>query len=159
MILNIIFLALSAYVRPIYCFFSLYFFFFYIRDLRSKYLVFVYILLNIILSFPAFYYVFILKINFFAPQIENSFTLTATVNRICFVATIFLFYSIPFLITYYLKNKKEFLFNNIKLQDLILSLIILFPLVVYFSYDLAHGGGFFYIISNFLFGNNILFFF
>ena len=47
MTLNILFLALSAYVRPIYCFFSLYFFVFYIKNLNPKYLVFIYILLNI----------------------------------------------------------------------------------------------------------------
>ena len=159
MTLNILFLALSAYVRPIYCFFSLYFFLFYVRNLNSKYLIFIYILLNIILSFPAFYYVFILDINFFAPLFENSFTLTATVNRICFISSILLFYLIPFLIINYLIYGKKFFLNNFKINNLILSLIVFIPLLIYFNYELVHGGGFFYRLSSFLVGNNIIFYF
>ena len=90
---NIFFLALAAYFRPVYALFS--FFYFYqliFKNLNFKFLLF-YIIVNLILSFPAFYYVFFMKITFFFDSVGsfnfiNSFSLTYTV---------LLFYLIPFL--------------------------------------------------------------
>ena len=63
-LLNAFFLAMTAYIRPIYFLFSIYFFLkFYFNIKFSKNLVY-YIIFNMLLSLPAFYYVFILKVNF-----------------------------------------------------------------------------------------------
>ena len=65
-ILNIIFCAMSAYVSPNFAVFSIFYFYkffsFYKFD-KTKLVII--ILLNLILSIPAFYYLFVLDINFY----------------------------------------------------------------------------------------------
>lgn len=102
-ILNVFFLAISAYFRSIYSFFSIFYFYeFVIKNFQFKYL-FVYFLTSFFLAFPAFYYVFIMKIYFFFPSVSNfsplrSFSLTYT---------IFLFYLVPFIL---INLKKKIIF-------------------------------------------------
>ena len=63
-IFNIFFLATSSYIRPSFCLFSIFFFIeFYKYYLNNnKNIIFYLIFLNLVLAFPAFYYVFILDV-------------------------------------------------------------------------------------------------
>ena len=63
--LNILFLAIASYLRPSYCLFSIYFFYSYITEYKEKVSLAKIVMLNSILAFPAFYYVFILDIFFY----------------------------------------------------------------------------------------------
>ena len=92
------FLALCAYMRPIYSIFSIYYFlnFFLYFNLNKKLIY--YLILNLILAFPAIYYVFILDVNKWAISYlfrENIFTILSLVS------SIIIFYIFPFIIKYY----------------------------------------------------------
>jgi len=150
--LNILFLALAAYMRPIYSLFSIYFFVRYYFDLNFSPKLLFCIFLNILLSFPAIYYIFVLDINqWFSPLLftRNFITL------ISIIITIFFFYSIPFLLT---NIKQNFQISNFKIKHLVFSIIFLFLLIFYFDYNLTYGGGIFFKLSILIFGNNYLFY-
>lgn len=149
-ILNTIFLAASCYLRPIYCIFSIYFFVIYFINFQFQKKFIIYILINFLLAFPAFYYVFILGINkwiftyLFRENIITPISLTSTL--ICF-------YLFPFLIKDILKKKKEFFC----LKNLFIFGIFFILILFYFSYERDYSGGIFYRLSNIIFGNNIIF--
>ena len=153
---NIIFLAFASYIRPSFCIFSVYFFYkFFITFYNKNSFLFnlsVIISLNILLAFPAFYYVFILKIFF----IEYGGLSNNYFNKISIIATLIFFHLIPVL--YLLRNNLNF---NLK-KDLITLLLIFLSLLIIilnFDYDLNFsGGGIILHLSNFFFNNNYLFF-
>tara|TARA_B100000989_G_C19511546_1_gene459340 strand:+ start:409 stop:1656 length:1248 start_codon:yes stop_codon:yes gene_type:complete len=146
-ILNVISLAVSAYFRPNYSFFSIFYFYeFVIRNFQFKYF-FAYILTSFFLAFPAFYYVFIMKIYFFSSPLSDfnplrSFSLTYT---------IFLFYLVPFIFVNF--NKKNYF---LKLNYLNLFFTIIFTIIFfyYFKYEHSTGGGIFYMIQKNFFDSN-----
>ena len=146
-ILNVISLAVSAYFRPNYSFFSIFYFYeFVIKNFQFKYF-FAYFLTSFFLAFPAFYYVFIMKNHFFFPSVSDfnplkSFSLTYT---------IFLFYLVPFIFIFF-KKKNNFL----KLNYLILFFTIIFTIIFffYFKYEHSTGGGIFYMIQKNFFDSN-----
>ena len=139
-------------MRPIYSLFSIYFFVRYYFDLNFSPKFIFYILINILLSFPAIYYIFVLDINqWFVPWLFR-------VNFITFssiIITIFFFYSIPFLLT---NIKQNFQMSNFKVENLVFSIIFLFLLIFYFDYNINYGGGIFFKLSILIFGNNYLFY-
>ena len=150
--LNILFLALAAYIRPIYSLFSIYFFVRYYFDLNFSPKFLFYIFINILFSFPAIYYIFVLDINqWFGPWLFR----TNFITFISIIVTIFFFYSIPFLLT---NIKQNFQMNNFKVENLLFSIIFLFLLIFYFDYNLTYGGGIFFKLSILVFGNNYLFY-
>lgn len=148
LLMNIFSLALASYLRPIYCIFSIYFFYvFFIENRLNLRFFIIYFTLNIILAFPAFYYVFILDVNFFSSylggfNIVNTFTL--------FYLTIF-FYLTPFIL-FDFKN----IINRFVLKNFILSLIITLLVIFFFKYEMSSGGGYFLKLSELLFKNHIL---
>jgi len=151
-LLNTFFLALAAYIRPIYSIFGIYFFFSYYLQLNLSKKFFYYVVLNIILSFPAIYYVFILEINYwfkpylFRVNIITIFSLT--------ISVIF-FYSFPFILSNIEKIKSSF-FDKI---TFLFSIFFLFLLFFYFDYGSpTHSGGIFYKFSNLFFNNNYFFY-
>ena len=150
--LHILFLALAAYVRPIYSLFSIYFFTRYYFDLNFSPKLLFYIFINILLSFPAIHYVFVLDIN---QWFTGWFFRTNFINYFSIIITIFFFYSIPFLLT---NIKQNFQMNNFKVENLVFSIIFLFLLIFYFDYSLAYGGGIFFKLSILIFENNYLFY-
>ena len=154
-IINTLFLALAAYMRPIYSLFGIYFFVIYYLDLNFSFKLFFYILTNLILSFPAMYYIFILDVNFFLISTEGWANISRFINLFSITITILLFYSIPILLP---NIKKYFQINNFKAKNLILSIIFLYLLIFYFNYDLNFGGGVFYKLSILIFKNNYLFY-
>ena len=150
--LNILFLALAAYIRPIYSLFGIYFFVRYYFDLNFSPKLLFFIFINILLSFPAIYYIFVLDINqWFVPLLFGSNFITT----ISIIITILFFYSIPFLL---INIKQNFQINNFKIKNLVFSIIFLFLLIFYFDYNLPYGGGIFFKLSIFIFGNNYLFY-
>ena len=150
-LISAFFLAISAYFRPIYSILSIYFFLNFFLNLKiSKKLLF-YILLNLFLALPAFYYIFILEINKWAISYlfrENIFTILSLSS------SIIVFYFLPFIIKDYksifklILNKKNYLFYLI-----ILSLVIYF-----FEYNISYSGGILLKFSNLFFGNNYFFY-
>ena len=150
-LISAFFLAISAYFRPIYSILSIYFFLNFFLNLKiSKKLLF-YILLNLFLALPAFYYIFILEINKWAISYlfrENIFTILSLSS------SIIVFYFLPFIIKDYksifklILNKKNYLFYLV-----ILSLVIYF-----FEYNISYSGGIVLKFSNLFFGNNYFFY-
>ncbi len=150
-LISAFFLAISAYFRPIYSILSIYFFLNFFLNIKiSKKLLF-YILLNLFLALPAFYYIFILEINKWAISYlfrENIFTILSLSS------SIIVFYFLPFIIKDYksifklILNKKNYLFYLI-----ILSLVIYF-----FEYNISYSGGIVLKFSNLFFGNNYFFY-
>ena len=146
--LNILFLAIASYLRPSYCLFSIYFFYSYITEYKEKVSLAKIVMLNSILAFPAFYYVFILDIFFikFGGLGSNYF------DKISIISSIIFFHIFPFIIT-----KK---FKKINYRLLIISICLSMVCVNFFNYNLSlAGGGFFLHLSNYLFNNNYIFYF
>ena len=146
---NVFFLAISSYLRPIYCIFSIFYFysFFFDKKLDVKTLFF-YFFVNLILAFPAVYYVFVLDIKFFLARVKefnfiDSFAL--------FYLTIF-FYLTPFI---YL-NFKNLIKSKIDLFELSLLILSILAVIFFFDYKILSGGGFFYQLSLLFFDNSIL---
>ena len=148
--LNILFIAIAAYIRPSYCLFAIYFFYSYCTIFRKNISINSVIFVNFILAFPAFYYVFILEIFFigFGGLSNNYF------NKIAIISSIIFFHSIPFF--YY---KDLFIKNSNILKTIFLSLLLSAILFFYFDYNLIlGGGGIFLHMSNFFIGNNYIFY-
>jgi len=164
--LNILFLAISSYFSPNFSLFSIYFFYqFYKHFNISKELLFC-IFLNLILAFPAFYYLFVLDVFFLSsgvvPGSEQLSKLGIPIqynisNKILIISSILTFYFIPILI---IKNKLFLYANEIKIKNFV-PLLLFFLLLIYtFDYKLEYtGGGIFLHASNLIFENNILFYF
>lgn len=161
-ILNTFFLALAAYIRPNYSLFGIYFFVRYYFDLNISYKLLFYILINILLSFPAIYYIFVFNIDFLSQflfrgedNVLLDFTLSAFVNQFSIVLTILFFYSIPFMLS---NIRQNFQMNNFKVENYVFSIIFLFLLIFNFDYSFPYGGGIFFKLSNIIFENNYLFY-
>ena len=159
-LLNVFFLAITAYIRPIYFLFSIYFFLkIYCNIKFSRNLVF-YIIFNILLSLPAFYYVFILEVNFFGDALANGIGFTNHINQFAITISIIFFYSIPFI----LNNYKNYLdIKNYKIINLIFSIVFIYLVITYFNYEerfveVVYGGGIFYKFSNLIFKSNYFFY-
>ena len=160
-ILNIIFCAISAYISPNFALFSIFYFYkfciFFKLEINRLIPI---ILLNLILSIPAFYYIFILDVNFLnkaaavnIDENENIFFLNIF-NNLLLISSIILFYLFPFLITKIINLNKVFKFDKI-----VVSLLIFLVSAFYFDYNYQFtGGGIIFKFSNFFLKNNILFF-
>ena len=143
------FVALASYVRPIYCIFNIYFFLKFLLDNKLNKNLFIYILFNIFLISPAFYYVFILGINKWGTSYlfrENIFTQLSLVSSLIF------FYMIPILIF----NLKS-IFKKFNLLNSVTLVIIYLLLYLFFSYEREYSGGIAYKFSNILFNNTVLY--
>ena len=155
-LLNAVFLACAAYFRPIYALFSIYFFLRFYLDLKLSTKLLYYLLINILLSFPASYYLYILNVDFITIHISQKMNVSRFVNQFSVTISIIFFYSIPFLLTRVGDVLKSSLF---KVKNIILSIIFTYLLIYHFNYDLAYGGGIFYKVSLLIFDNNYLFYF
>ena len=155
-LLNAVFLACAAYFRPIYALFSIYFFLRFYLDLKLSTKLLYYLLINILLSFPALYYLYILNVDFITIHISQKMNVSRFVNQFSVTISIIFFYSIPFLLTRVGDVLKSSFF---KVKNIILSIIFTYLLIYHFNYDLAYGGGIFYKVSLLIFDNNYLFYF
>ena len=150
-VLNILFVALASYIRPSYCLFAIYFFLDLLIKKKNIKIILLSISLNVLLSLPAIYYVFFLKI-FFITSGGLSFNYF---NKIGIILSIIFFHLFPFLIY------KQFNLNFLKNTKIILvSLIVSIFIILNFDYRLDYsGGGILLHFSNFIFDNNFLFYF
>ena len=154
----VFFYSISSYLSPNFSVFSIYFMFYFFKDLNLKKVVSL-LILNLVLSIPAFYYIFILDINFLfsataAPggseDADNN-----VFNKILIISSIIVFYMIPFLVS----KSININFKKINIVNFIF-LFILFSISTYFyNYKFEYtGGGIFFKLSTFLFDNNLFFF-
>ena len=165
-ILNTIFLSLSAYVSPNFGVFILYFLYKYFTKFHfSKKFLYI-LLINFFLSIPFFYYLFYLEVNFLFDNSgwgigKNFYSLENISNKIIIISSIFLFFIIPLI-----NFRKIEIFNDLKSKKIFyfIPFIIFFTSCYYFdfteTYNLTNsGGGIFYNLSNYFFGNNYFLFF
>ena len=150
-IFNTFFFAISCYLRPIYCIFSIYFLVVYFIDFKLKKKFIFFILTNLFLAFPAFYYIFILGVD---KWIFTYLFRENIITPISLGSTLIFFYLFPFFIKDILKKKNEF-FN---FKNLFIFGIVFILLLFFFSYEREYSGGIFYRLSNVVFNNNITFF-
>ena len=158
---NTIFLIISSYVSPNFSLFIIFFVYHYLRNIAFKDLI-ILLLFCIISSIPAFYYIFILDINFLlaeTPGIDQTEKVSLSFNfsnKILIISSILFFHLIPFLIN------KNFFINLIrsKKTDILIIGIFLIINIFFFNYLMNFtGGGVFFHLSNFIFKNNYFFFF
>ena len=152
--LNIFFIAMASYIRPSYCLFAIFFFYKYFFEIKDKKLIAKIILLNAIIAFPAFYYVFILDIFFIS---EILLLAIITLIQLELLHQIIFFHTIPIL--FYKKFYLNALSLSIDLKLFIIALIT--SIIVFFNFDYNldfAGGGIFLHSSYFIFDNNLLFF-
>tara|TARA_B110000967_G_C18869941_1_gene554819 strand:+ start:751 stop:2031 length:1281 start_codon:yes stop_codon:yes gene_type:complete len=152
-ILNILFLSLSAYCSPNFAIFSLYFFYhfclFFNKDFNK---VIIIIASNFFLASFALYYIFYLKVNFFQFGLdvygysENILSVQNLSNKILLVPIVIFFHSFVFFI-------HEFKFFNFNRNNFITVLIVVFVVILSFNnhdysevYKYIKGGGIFYKI-------------
>lgn len=146
------FLALASYFRPIYSIFSIYYLFNFFNHLKSIKNISSYIVLNILLAMPAFYYVFILNINKWAQSYmfrENIITVSSL------VISVIMFYLLPF-IAYDYKNLRKKLYN---IKSFYFITIIIIALFFFFEYDRNYSGGIILKFSTLLFNNYYFYYF
>ena len=161
-IYNVVTLALSAYVSPNFSVFSIFFFIkfiFYYFFFSIK--IFTFIIINLFLEFPAFYYIFILDINFLLKSAaisigkDEKIIFNNLFNDILITFSIIFFYLIPFIFL------KIIRINNIlNIKNILISITIFLICVLNFDYNYSYsGGGIFFKLSNYIFNNNYLFYF
>ena len=160
-IYNVIILALSAYISPNFSVFSVFFFinFVFNYGVFSKKILSI-VVLNLVLALPAFYYIFILDVNFLLKSAaigvdENEkIILDNLFNNVLISFSIILFYLIPFLFFKVIKSNSIFDIRNVLIS------ILIFSICVYnFDYNYSYsGGGIFFKVSYYLFQNNYLFY-
>jgi hypothetical protein len=159
-ILNISFLALSAYFTPNFGIFSIFYFFYFFKYFKLTKYSFLMIFINIALSLPAIY--FLISKDFYlfrheANHVISNYTIYDTLNisnKIIIISSIFFFFFIPLIELKKTKIKLES-FTFVHLILLLFFLINIF----FFNFSKGLGGGLFYHLSIMLFdGPNLLFF-
>lgn len=154
--LNIFFLALSAYIRPSFAIFVIFFFIYSFFRLQKKSKVFNLIIFNCLLAAPAIYYLFFLEIFFINIGVGGSKLDFDYLSKLSIILSIVIFHLIPIL--YYKKFFISDFSKKIDIRMLVLTFLISTILILHFSYDINFtGGGIFLHLSNFLFTNNTLF--
>ena len=158
---NLIFLILSSYISPNFSVFVIYFFFHFIKK-ENLILIIKYLIFCGILSLPAFYYLFILDINFLTAATpgssdeENIGLSFNFANKILIISSIILFHLLPFLFSKSILSESK----KIKNFNLFIFFIIFLISLFYFNYVPNYtGGGVFFQISYYLFNNNYFFYF
>ena len=160
-LLNIFFLALSAYYKPVYSIFSLFFFYEFFKILGiSKKLFFIFVL-NIFLSLPAFYFLFFVNDYLFEFMSSDSSAYYFNIANIILIVTSIIFFHLLFLSSHIYFEKNLFFLKFNKFEVILIFLIVSLA-SIYFNFDvtqIGYGGGFFLKISNIFFKNNYFFYF
>ena len=154
-------LIISSYISPNFSFFFIYFFFFFLKKLKFQKLV-LFGLFNFVLAIPMLYYIFILDINFFlsgkTPSLNSgSVSLNFNFsNKIMIISSIVFFHLIPI----FMNDNFYYKFSRFLKEKFIILIPSTFILIYFFDYQTSYtGGGIFFNLSHFLFGNDYLFFF
>lgn len=158
----IILYSIASYLSPNFSVFSIFYFIYFVSTFNffSK-KVFIIIILNILISLPAIYYIFILDVNFINKSAavglnpEKNILFTNIFNNILITLSLVFFYLIPFIFTKVLViNKKIFSVKNILISSIV---FIILTLNFNYNYDLS-GGGIIYKFSHYIFNDNLIFF-
>ena len=158
-ICNNIYLILSAYISPNFSIFFLYFIVYYFQYYKINSKLILMISINCILSLPMFYYLFILDVNFLTTTAVNGIKISNAlnpVNKIFIISTLLFFFVTPFIARHFsIKNFKK----NFKINHLFFVTVFFSSLVYFFDYSFDYtGGGIFFKLSYFVFGNSYFFF-
>ena len=163
--LNIFFLAISSYFSPNFSLFSIFFLYQFYKNFKLSKEIMLCIILNLVLAFPAFYYLFILDVFFLSSggvpghDIVNKSGIPIQYNisnKILINSSIIFFYFIPIMM---IKKKLLLYDNNITFKNIFLLVLFFLPMMLTFNYNLDFsGGGIFLHFSHFLFKNNLLFY-
>jgi len=156
-LLNVFFLAISAYFTPNFSIFSVFFLFYFLRYFKFSKKSFIIILFNIVLSFPALYFLIIKDFYLFKTEMDHviyDYTIYDTINisnKIIVISSIFFFFFIPFI------EIKKIKVEKISRSFWYIIIFILFN-IYFFNFREGLGGGLFYHLSNVLFNGPILLF-
>ena len=166
-ILNTIFLSMSAYFSPNFGVFVLYFIVQFYLIFKFSLKIFVLLLINLFLSLPFLYYLFVLDVDFIFQNSnwdigDNFYSLNNISNKFIIILSLIGFYLIPFLFSFKINFNNSLILKN-KFYHFV-SIIIFFVFLLNFEfsevYNLTNsGGGFIYNLSQFLLNNNLLLFF
>tara|TARA_B100000579_G_C22742228_1_gene809673 strand:- start:589 stop:1242 length:654 start_codon:yes stop_codon:yes gene_type:complete len=107
------------------------------------------VVLNLTLAFPAFYYVIIQENFFFIKHIDENINLITSFG---FTYSMIFFYLLPFI---FIIRKIE----KISIINLLFGIIFLILFYYFFKYEQVTGGGFFYNLSINIFKSKIVFYF
>ncbi len=157
-IYNTLFLILASYISPNFSIFFLYFFYTFFRHYSFSKETYKILFINLSLSIPMIYYLFILDVNFLkitaVPDI-NMINRINPANKILIISSLILFYSIPILLN---KSVIAVCKNLIVVNRFIIFSAIFFILAFFFNYSINYsGGGIFFKFSYFFFNNNYFF--
>ncbi len=159
---NLIYLILSSYISPNFSVFVVFFFFHYLQRINYDKIIY-FVIFCLISSVPALYYLFVLDINFLTagtPGIEKNESIGLDINmsnKILIISSIVFFHLIPFIINKnFFKEVKKIINKNVIIYTAIFLIINIF----FFDYILNFtGGGVFFQLSQYTFGNNLIFYF
>ena len=161
---NAFYLAISSYFSPNFGVFSIYFFLYFLFYYQFTQKLFLYILINILLAYPAFHYLFVMDVFFLtgsttpASQFydDDFFSFSNFSNKMLIIVSIIFFYYLPLLlikkINLIFKTEKNFFF-------IIIIFLLVLTNIIFFNYKVVFtGGGIFFLASNYIFDNNYLFY-
>ena len=158
---NITFLIVASYVSPNFSIFIIFFLYHYLEKVNLKNLTYL-LFFCLISALPAFYYIFILEVNFLlagtpGKDLVSSVSLGFNFSdKVLIISSILFFHLIPLLLN------REFILNFTKPpknEFLIISIFFIINLF-FFDYSINYtGGGVFFQLSNFFFNNNYFFYF
>jgi len=120
-------------------------------EIKSIKILFFILLCNLILSYPAVHYVFVLGID---EWFDDYLFRKNIITVVSLSLSVLFFYFFPILIFFFKRNQTN-LFNY---KDLILFLISLILLNLYFDYNAPYSGGIFFKTSLYLFDNLIFYY-
>ena len=155
---NTLFLALASYITPNFSVFVIFFLYKYFLEFKNTKYFFYILVLNFLLAAPATIYYFIndfYLIKYSVSNIDLSVKLNFF-NKIVIILSLISFYFIPFLNKKLIIKTIDILKNIKKEYFLIIFLLICLSLFNFPSGNF--GGGIFYHISQYIFGNNFLLF-
>ncbi len=150
--------AISSYFSLNFSLLSIFFIIKFLSFFKFDKKIILIICLNLILALPAFIYtlslesIFFLKSGISGKEFDIKDSLNFS-NKIILISSIIFFYLIPFY------SSKIINLNFLKIKDLSLGFLIFLICLFSFNYNPNFsGGGFFFKLSQFIFGNNLLLF-
>lgn len=156
--LNIFFLALASYIRPSFAVFSIFFFIYYLLNVKDIKKIIQIIFFNLILAFPAFYYLFILDIFFITIGVSGSELNFNYLNKLSVIMSIISFHFLP--VIFSKLNLFRNFFKKKNLFTILITLLISIVSIYYFDYELEKtGGGIFLHFSHFINQDDLIFLF
>ena len=157
-LINILFLALSAYFTPNFSIFAIFYLFYFLKYFKLSNQSILIIFTNIILSLPAIF--FFINKDFYifkheADYVIQNYSIYDTINvanKIIIITSIIFFFFIPFV---KIENLKLNFFSK---ANIYLGLFIIIN-IIFFNFSKGLGGGLFYHLSNMFSGGPYLLFF